>query len=160
MNAARQLTGTRAGAPSRKSAAQRSREAPSRGRSADKRRSGGTRVIHEDGRERFCTAPSGGQPRPSASLRDVDNASGPDIAPYHDRQIAFLDRADRAFSLIPRFSAKANPEAAPFRPPRCRTDGLTLMIESGSGTSTITRSPFAGQTPNLHEKARTAVKPR
>ena len=32
---------------------------------------------------------------------------GPDIAPYHDRQIAILDRADWAAWLDPSISAKA-----------------------------------------------------
>jgi putative SOS response-associated peptidase YedK len=32
---------------------------------------------------------------------------GPDIAPYHDRQIAILDRADWATWLDPSISAKA-----------------------------------------------------
>ena len=34
-------------------------------------------------------------------------APGPDIAPYHDRQVAVLDRADWANWLDPSVSAKA-----------------------------------------------------
>jgi putative SOS response-associated peptidase YedK len=47
------------------------------------------------------------------SVKDVGEAltmltmpSGPDIAPYHDRQIAILDRADWADWLDPPASAK------------------------------------------------------
>jgi len=39
-------------------------------------------------------------------LHDVDDAAWPDIAPYHDRQIAILDRADWAAWLDPSVSAK------------------------------------------------------
>jgi putative SOS response-associated peptidase YedK len=38
---------------------------------------------------------------------------GPDIAPYHDRQIAILDRADWAAWLDPSISAKAILKALP-----------------------------------------------
>lgn len=39
---------------------------------------------------------------------------GPDVAPYHDRQIAILDRADWADWLDPSVSAKAILKPAPL----------------------------------------------
>ena len=49
---------------------------------------------------------------------------GPDIAPYHDRQIAILDRADWAAWLDPSISAKDDFEAASLWRPCRRTGGL------------------------------------
>ena len=53
---------------------------------------------------------------------------GPDIAPYHDRQIAILDRADWAAWLDPLGLSQGDPEAAAGGQPRRRTGGLNASV--------------------------------
>jgi hypothetical protein len=52
---------------------------------------------------------------------------GPDIAPYHDRQIAILDRADWAVARSDGVS-ESDFKAAPLRRPHGPTDGLTAWF--------------------------------
>jgi len=49
---------------------------------------------------------------------------GPDIAPYYDRQIAILDRADWCRLAQPVNIIEGNPEAGPCGQPCRRTGGL------------------------------------
>ena len=53
---------------------------------------------------------------------------GPDIAPYHDRQIAILDRADWAAWLDHVGFSQGDPEAAACGQPRRRTGGLKASV--------------------------------
>ena len=53
---------------------------------------------------------------------------GADIAPYHDRQIAILDRADWSAWLDHSVSAKAILKPLPCGQPRRRTGGLDASI--------------------------------
>ena len=53
---------------------------------------------------------------------------GPDIAPYHDRQIAILDRADWAAWLDALGLGQGDPEAAAGGQPRRRTGGLNAPV--------------------------------
>ena len=69
---------------------------------------------------------------------------GPDIAPYHDRQIAILDRADWAAWLDPAVSAKATLEAAACGQPRRRTDRLKAVARFGVSAHEQKNEPASG----------------
>lgn len=58
---------------------------------------------------------------------------GPDISPYHDRQIVILERSAWADWLDPAISAKS--PINPFRPARWRVGQVGYVPQSGTGLS-------------------------
>jgi putative SOS response-associated peptidase YedK len=62
-------------------------------------------AVHEKGRAVAWLA-SDGQTKASAIFTMLTTPPGPDIAPYHDRQLAILDRADWPHGSIHRFQRR------------------------------------------------------